>query len=72
MDTNRRILAKALCWQAIGLVTGTAIGAMFTGSVWAGGGLAVTSAGVGLVAYVLHERAWSRVRWGRSGATPRR
>ncbi len=65
METRKRTIAKAFCWQAVGLVVMTVIGYVFTGSAGEGGALALVSAAVGLVNYFLHERAWARVRWGR-------
>ncbi len=69
METNKRTIAKAFCWQAVGLIVMTIIGYIFTGSAGEGGALALTSAAVGLMNYVLHERAWARVRWGRIHGT---
>ena len=69
METNKRTIAKAFCWQAVGLVVMTIIGYIFTGSAGEGGALALTSAVVGLVNYFLHERMWARVRWGRIQST---
>jgi uncharacterized membrane protein len=69
MDTNKRTIAKALCWQGLGLIVMTIIGYIFTGSVGEGGALALTSAAVGLMNYFLHERLWARVRWGRIPGT---
>ena len=60
MDTNKRTIAKALCWQGLGLIVMTIIGYIFTGSVGEGGALALTSAAVGLMNYFLHERLWHR------------
>ncbi len=65
MDTKKRTIAKAFCWQGVGLIVMTIIGYTFTGSVSEGGALALTSAAIGLVNYYLHERMWARVRWGR-------
>ena len=65
METNKRTIAKAFCWQAVGLIVMTIIGYIFTGSASEGGALALTSAAVGFVNYFLHERLWARVRWGR-------
>ncbi|MEV8465189.1 DUF2061 domain-containing protein [Fluviibacterium sp. DFM31] len=64
-DTPLRTLAKTLTWQGLGLLTMTLIGLAITGSVSAGGTIALIGAGVGAVCYVLHERLWARVRWGR-------
>lgn len=65
MDTNGRIMAKALSWQGLGLCSMTALGYAFTGSLGEGGALAIASTAVGMVCYVLHEKLWARVRWGR-------
>ena len=65
METPRRTLAKAITWQTLGLFTMTVIGFIFTGSVSAGGSLAIASALTGVVCYMIHERVWTRVSWGR-------
>lgn len=64
MDSPLRTLIKALTWQATGLVTMTIIGFVATGSLRAGGSVALVSAATGLVFYALHERLWARVHWG--------
>lgn len=71
MDTTLRTLAKTFTWQALGLVTMTAISYAVTGSVAQGGTVAVLSAAIGALFYGLHERLWARVRWGRRTATDR-
>ena len=58
-------MAKAVTWQLLGLVTTTVIGWVITGSAAASAGLAASSAAVGFVCYVLHERLWHVVPWGR-------
>lgn len=65
MDTTRRTLAKAITWQLLGLLVTTTLGYVATGSVAAGGALALSSALIGFVCYAAHERLWSRIRWGR-------
>lgn len=65
MESTARTLAKALSWQATGLVAMTGIGYLFTGSVSAGGSIAAVSAATGFAAYFVHERLWAAVRWGR-------
>ena len=67
METKSRTLAKALSWQGLGLVTTTALGYLATGSITAGGTLALSSAMLGLVVYLAHERLWQRISWGRTG-----
>ncbi|NDR56892.1 DUF2061 domain-containing protein [Aliiruegeria sabulilitoris] len=64
-ETPRRSFVKALTWQAMGLVVMTAITWTVTGSAGTGGAIALLGAASGMVTYMLHERAWARVRWGR-------
>ncbi len=65
MDTRTRTIAKALSWQLLGLVSMTLVGLLFTGSLTASGGIAVSSALISFLFYCLHERLWSQVPWGR-------
>ncbi|MEM8648105.1 MAG: DUF2061 domain-containing protein, partial [Pseudomonadota bacterium] len=66
MDTTRRLITKSFTWQAMGLMVMTLVGYAFTGSVTAGGGIAVASAVIGFLSYFMHEMAWSKISWGRS------
>jgi len=66
VDTHRRTLVKALTWQALGLFTMTIIGVIATGSVSAGGTLALVAAATGMVFYMIHERVWACISWGRT------
>ncbi len=65
METTGRLITKSFTWQAMGLIVMTLVGYAFTGSVSAGGGIAVASATIGFLSYFMHEMAWSRVHWGR-------
>lgn len=65
MDTTRRIVAKAFSWQLVGLVSMTALGTIFTGSAGTGGLLALTSAALGTLCYIAHEKLWALVPWER-------
>ncbi len=67
MDRPIRTWVKMLTWQGLGLVTMTLAGAAITGSVSAGGVLAAVNTAIGSVAYILHERLWARIGWGRRG-----
>ena len=80
METPLRSLVKAVTWQALGLVTMTAITFALTGSLATGGAVALSGAATGAVVYVVHERIWARIRWGldeaqrlvgRDGSEPR-
>lgn len=66
MDTRVRSIVKAVSWQALGLLVTTLIGYAFTGELAQAGAFAAVLTLVSLVTYVLHERIWNAVRWGRS------
>jgi uncharacterized membrane protein len=68
MDTNKRLIVKSITWQLAGLIAMTFIGYLFTGSFTAGGGIAIFSAIVGFLCYFFHEKAWSKIVWGRDNA----
>jgi uncharacterized membrane protein len=65
MESLKRTLVKAVVWAAIGLLSMILVGAGFTGSIKLGGWMAVTNSVIGLLAYVLYERVWSQINWGR-------
>jgi uncharacterized membrane protein len=66
METNTRSVAKAISWQLLGLLTMTALAWWTTGDLRAAGGLAAAAGIVGFLCYILHERLWARIPWGRS------
>ena len=72
MDTTVRTVAKAVTWQVSGLAAMTLIAYLLTGSIEAGGSIALTSTLCGFVAFFVHEKLWSWVRWGRVAAGPGR
>ncbi len=66
MDTRKRTLVKAIIWNLIGLGVMLTVGFIATGSFIVGGAMAVVNASIGLSSYVLYERVWDRVHWGRN------
>lgn len=58
---------KALVWNAIGLAVMAGVGLAMTGSAALGGAMALLNTVIGLVSYVIYERVWARVDWGRHG-----
>lgn len=66
METTKRTLAKAVTWQALGLIVMTLIGFVMTGSVAEGGAFAIITAVIGFLSFFVHERVWARIGWGRS------
>lgn len=65
METRARTLVKAFVWNAIGLAVMSLVGLALTGSAAIGGAMALINTGIGLTAYILYERLWDRIRWGR-------
>ena len=51
----------------IGLVVMMLVGFAATGSFAVGGAMAAVNTCIGLSMYVVYERLWSRVSWGRNG-----
>lgn len=66
METRKRTLTKAILWQVLGLVVMGLIGWALTGSAALGGGLALANTFIGFITYVLYERLWAHIGWGRS------
>ena len=67
METPRRSFVKAVIWTLIGLITMAVVGVLMTGSLGTGGALALINSGLGILLYVVYERIWARIRWGRHG-----
>jgi len=65
METRMRSIVKALIWNVIGLSVMAIVGLIVTGSLAAGGAMAVINAALGFVSYLIYERVWARIRWGR-------
>lgn len=65
METRRRTLVKAIVWNVIGLSVMSLVGLVMTGSVKVGGTIALVNTIIGLSTYILYERVWSRINWGR-------
>jgi uncharacterized membrane protein len=65
METRLRSIVKAVIWNLIGLSIMAIVGLIVTGSLSDGGLMAVINTVIGFATYVLYERVWSRVVWGR-------
>ncbi|NOE25731.1 MULTISPECIES: DUF2061 domain-containing protein [Ruegeria] len=67
METRRRSVVKAIVWNAMGLATMTLVGLIATGSAAVGGALALVNTAIGLTLYIVYERIWAGISWGRNG-----
>ncbi|MDQ7069800.1 MAG: DUF2061 domain-containing protein [Rhodobacterales bacterium] len=65
MESRQRTLVKAVIWNLMGLAMMALVGFLMTGSVRVGGAMALVNTAIGLTTYILYERFWSKVRWGR-------
>ncbi|MEP2717677.1 DUF2061 domain-containing protein [Pseudophaeobacter sp.] len=65
METRRRSLVKALVWNAIGFISMVSVGIAATGSASLGGTMALINTALGFGCYVIYERIWTRINWGR-------
>lgn len=66
METRQRSVVKAVVWNLMGLAMMSLVGLIATGSVAVGGAMAVVNAVIGLVMYLIYERVWANIGWGRS------
>lgn len=67
METRQRSVVKAIVWNVMGLVTMTMVGLFATGSATVGGVVALVNTAIGLTMYLIYERVWAGISWGRNG-----
>lgn len=65
MESKIRTIVKAVSWQALGLLTTSALAWLYTGSIGNALSLAATTATSGMIFFILHERIWDHIGWGR-------
>jgi uncharacterized membrane protein len=66
-EAHSRSLAKAISWRATGTLDTFVISFIITGHAALAGSIAGTELLTKIVLYYLHERAWSKIPWGRRG-----
>jgi uncharacterized membrane protein len=57
---NGTFMKKTLSFALVHFTIAFSLGYLVTGSLWAGGALAVLEPAVNTIAYHVHERAWRR------------
>lgn len=63
-DSHRRSIVKALSWRTLGSIDTFILSWIITGNfVWAGS-IASVEVITKMILYYLHERGWSRIKWG--------
>lgn len=68
METMVRTVVKAATWQGLGILTMTALSYPQAGSLSGALSIAVSASASGFVFYLVHEKVWNAVRWGRNPA----
>ncbi len=67
-ETHKRSVTKAITWRATGTIDTFLISWLITGELTLAGGIAGTEVMTKVVLFYLHERAWTRIDWGRQPA----
>ena len=65
MESTKRTISKAISWQLLGLIMMSLISYSFTGSVSGAISLSLASMVSGLIFYIIHERIWQKIQWGK-------
>lgn len=68
METRTRTLVKAVVWNILGLAVMALVGFALTGSFAVGGAMALINCAIGLTTYIVYERVWANITWGRPHA----
>ncbi len=66
METRSRTLVKAVVWNVLGLASMALVGLTLTGSIAVGGAMAAINCAIGFAVYLIYERVWAHIRWGRT------
>ena len=72
MDTHKRTVIKTLTYRLVTFVFTYLITMMFTNESSTSAAMAVLSLTVGALAFYVHERLWTRVKWGNLGGIDRK
>jgi uncharacterized membrane protein len=65
MEQKKRTKIKAQTWQSMGFIVKTLLGYLNTGYLRSAGGLAVATFVTGTIMFIIHERVWEKINWGR-------
>ena len=65
METRMRSIAKSVTWRLISIVILVAVSYYVTGDIKETTGITILFQVILAALYYIHERAWSKVLWGR-------
>ena len=66
IDTRKRSFTKAVIWKVLGLIALTLVAFIITGSIKQTGFVAIIYHFLMLCLFMLHERVWNAIRWGKT------
>ena len=72
MDTNIRTLAKTVTYRLATFVLTYLITMLLTGQQTTSAWIAILSLTAGSLTFIIHERIWTRVKWGNLGGFDRK
>ncbi|HBT82006.1 MAG: hypothetical protein A2005_04800 [Desulfuromonadales bacterium GWC2_61_20] len=70
METTRRSIAKAVSYRFFGTLTTTALVLVVIGKLELAAAIGLADTLFKIVVYILHERAWNRIAYGRLKPEP--
>lgn len=70
METTRRSIAKAVSYRFFGTLTTTALVLVVIGKLEIAAAIGLADTLFKIVVYILHERAWNRIAYGRLKPEP--
>lgn len=65
LETSRRTFAKAITWQCLGIFSMIGLAFIHSGNMVEAISLALSASATGFILYFIHERAWTKISWGR-------
>ena len=66
-EAHRRSFAKAVSWRILGSIDTFLISWIVTGHPVVAATISAVEVFTKILLFYLHERVWSRIRWGRKG-----
>lgn len=70
MESTRRSIVKAVSYRIVGTLTTTAIVLVVVGKMEVAAAIGLTDTLFKIAVYVLHERAWNKIAYGREAPQP--
>ena len=72
MDTYNRTFAKTVTYRIVTFVLTFVLTYLITGDAFPSATIAILSLTVGALSFIIHERLWTRVKWGNMGGIDRK